>query len=146
MFRTIHGLIYNALKLLMEMNQRLFDECVQQYKEERRKEREALQKRDTAWTNILQAAKQNPQVQLKYSSGMNQSKYFFQSNNYVTVKKIMHISSQMKFFRIVYTLADFFTPRKLKAFHSSGKSVLLFKQSQIALLCLADVRRKTTIF
>ena len=67
MFRTIHGLIYNALKLLMEMNQRLFDECVQQYKEERRKEREALQKRDTAWTNILQAAKQNPQVQLKYS-------------------------------------------------------------------------------
>ena len=25
--KTIHGLIYNALKLFMEMNQKLFDEC-----------------------------------------------------------------------------------------------------------------------
>ena len=33
--KTIHGLIYNALKLFMEMNQRLFDECVQNYKQER---------------------------------------------------------------------------------------------------------------
>ena len=33
--KTIHGLIYNALKLFMEMNQRLFDECVQNYKKER---------------------------------------------------------------------------------------------------------------
>ena len=30
--QTIHGLIYNALKLFMEMNQKLFDECTQQYK------------------------------------------------------------------------------------------------------------------
>ena len=35
--RTIHGLIYNALKLFMEMNQRLFDECSQKYKEDRHK-------------------------------------------------------------------------------------------------------------
>lgn len=35
--RTIHGLIYNALKLFMEMNQKLFDECTQQYKQERQK-------------------------------------------------------------------------------------------------------------
>ena len=27
--KTIHGLIYNALKLFMEMNQKLFDECTQ---------------------------------------------------------------------------------------------------------------------
>ena len=33
--KTIHGLIYNALKLFMEMNQILFDECVQTYKQER---------------------------------------------------------------------------------------------------------------
>ena len=32
--QTIHGLIYNALKLFMEMNQKLFDECTQQYKVE----------------------------------------------------------------------------------------------------------------
>ena len=31
--RTIHGLIYNALKIFMEMNQKLFDECSIQYKE-----------------------------------------------------------------------------------------------------------------
>ena len=35
--RTIHGLIYNALKLFMEMNQKLFDECTQQYKPDRQK-------------------------------------------------------------------------------------------------------------
>lgn len=29
--KTIHGLIYNALKRLMEMNQKVFDECTQQY-------------------------------------------------------------------------------------------------------------------
>ena len=33
-FQTIHGLIYNALKLFMEMNQKLFDECTQQFKVE----------------------------------------------------------------------------------------------------------------
>ena len=35
--RTIHGLIYNALKLFMEMNQKLFDDCTQQYKAEKQK-------------------------------------------------------------------------------------------------------------
>ena len=35
--RTIHGLIYNAQKLFMEMNQVLFDECVRNYKLERQK-------------------------------------------------------------------------------------------------------------
>ncbi|KMQ92286.1 serine threonine-protein phosphatase 2a 56 kda regulatory subunit delta isoform [Lasius niger] len=29
--KTIHGLIYNALKLFMEMNQKVFDECTTQY-------------------------------------------------------------------------------------------------------------------
>uniref|UniRef100_A0A8B9SBB9 Serine/threonine protein phosphatase 2A regulatory subunit n=1 Tax=Apteryx owenii TaxID=8824 RepID=A0A8B9SBB9_APTOW len=36
--KTIHGLIYNALKLFMEMNQKLFDDCTQQYKAEKQKE------------------------------------------------------------------------------------------------------------
>lgn len=35
--KTIHGLIYNALKLFMEFDQRLFCECTQQYKQERQK-------------------------------------------------------------------------------------------------------------
>uniref|UniRef100_A0A3B3ZDX3 Serine/threonine protein phosphatase 2A regulatory subunit n=1 Tax=Periophthalmus magnuspinnatus TaxID=409849 RepID=A0A3B3ZDX3_9GOBI len=35
--KTIHGLIYNALKLFMEMNQKLFDDCTQQFKAEKSK-------------------------------------------------------------------------------------------------------------
>ncbi len=33
-YRTISGLIYNALKIFMEMNQKLFDECNQKYEED----------------------------------------------------------------------------------------------------------------
>merc|ERR1719225_2340764 len=44
--KTIHGLIYNALKLFMEMNQKLFDECTQQYKAERLKEKEKVKARE----------------------------------------------------------------------------------------------------
>jgi len=58
--KTIHGLIYNALKLFMEMNQKLFDDCVQQYKVERHREKESFRKRDLAWDKIIQVAKINP--------------------------------------------------------------------------------------
>ena len=72
--KTIHGLIYNALKLFMEMNQKLFDECTQQYKvscifkdkikatkkthfiiqfqAERMKEKERLKQRLDAWNKV----------------------------------------------------------------------------------------------
>lgn len=76
--KTIHGLIYNALKLFMEMNQRLFDECVQSYKAERHqyacllpftwtvkpsvncREKSRLKNRDEAWNRIEDLAQQNP--------------------------------------------------------------------------------------
>ncbi|PSN56906.1 Serine/threonine-protein phosphatase 2A 56 kDa regulatory subunit delta isoform [Blattella germanica] len=58
--RTIHGLIYNALKLFMEMNQKLFDECTQQYKQERQKEKERQRDRDEAWTRVEELAMRNP--------------------------------------------------------------------------------------
>ncbi|RKP13494.1 phosphatase 2A regulatory B subunit-domain-containing protein [Piptocephalis cylindrospora] len=35
--RTIHGLVYSALKLLMDMDPNLFDECAQQYKVNRQR-------------------------------------------------------------------------------------------------------------
>lgn len=47
--KTIHGLVYNALKLFMEMNQKLFDECTQQFKQEKQKERERLLQREEVW-------------------------------------------------------------------------------------------------
>ncbi|XP_046369170.1 serine/threonine-protein phosphatase 2A 56 kDa regulatory subunit gamma isoform-like isoform X4 [Haliotis rufescens] len=59
--KTIHGLIYNALKLFMEMNQKLFDDCTQQYKAERQKEKEKNKQREEAWTKIHTLAKDNPQ-------------------------------------------------------------------------------------
>ncbi|CAG2177584.1 unnamed protein product, partial [Oppiella nova] len=58
--KTIHGLIYNALKLFMEMNQRLFDECVQNYKQERHSEKSKLKNRDEAWNKIEDLALNNP--------------------------------------------------------------------------------------
>lgn len=33
--RTIHGLVYNALKLFMEINPNLFDMCTNDFKQQR---------------------------------------------------------------------------------------------------------------
>ena len=55
--KTIHGLIYNALKLFMEMNQKLFDECTQKYKAERMKEKERLKQRQEAWNKVEASGK-----------------------------------------------------------------------------------------
>lgn len=57
--KTIHGLIYNALKVFMEMNQTLFDECTKQYKEEREKEDEVTKKKQKCWDDIYTLAKKN---------------------------------------------------------------------------------------
>ncbi|NXC70254.1 2A5G phosphatase, partial [Anhinga anhinga] len=59
--KTIHGLIYNALKLFMEMNQKLFDDCTQQFKAEKLKEKLKLKEREEAWVKIENLAKSNPQ-------------------------------------------------------------------------------------
>lgn len=53
-------MIYNALKLFMEINQKLFDECTQNYKRERMKEREMLNKRENMWSKIEEIASTNP--------------------------------------------------------------------------------------
>ncbi|KAI8784352.1 serine/threonine-protein phosphatase 2A 56 kDa regulatory subunit gamma isoform isoform X1 [Biomphalaria glabrata] len=66
--KTIHGLIYNALKLFMEMNQKLFDDCTQQYKAERQKEKEKHKQRDEAWNKIHSLAQDNPQFKSLTSS------------------------------------------------------------------------------
>ncbi|XP_038654864.1 serine/threonine-protein phosphatase 2A 56 kDa regulatory subunit delta isoform isoform X1 [Scyliorhinus canicula] len=59
--KTIHGLIYNALKLFMEMNQKLFDDCTQQYKAEKQKEKFKLKEREEIWQKIENLAQHNPQ-------------------------------------------------------------------------------------
>ncbi|XP_017847374.1 serine/threonine-protein phosphatase 2A 56 kDa regulatory subunit gamma isoform isoform X4 [Drosophila busckii] len=59
--KTIHGLIYNALKLFMEMNQRLFDECSRNYKQEKQLEREKFLQRVELWQQVESLAKSNPE-------------------------------------------------------------------------------------
>uniref|UniRef100_A0AAQ4QBI3 Serine/threonine protein phosphatase 2A regulatory subunit n=1 Tax=Gasterosteus aculeatus aculeatus TaxID=481459 RepID=A0AAQ4QBI3_GASAC len=61
--KTIHGLIYNALKLFMEMNQKLFDDCTQQFRAEKSKEKAKWKEREEAWLKIENLAKSNPQIQ-----------------------------------------------------------------------------------
>lgn len=59
--KTIHGLIYNALKLFMEMNQRLFDECSKNYRQEKQLEREKYAQREGLWQQVENMAKTNPE-------------------------------------------------------------------------------------
>ncbi|XP_075145893.1 protein phosphatase regulatory B subunit well-rounded isoform X3 [Haematobia irritans] len=58
--KTIHGLIYNALKLFMEMNQRLFDECSKNYRQEKQMEREKMSQREGLWQQVETMARSNP--------------------------------------------------------------------------------------
>ncbi|XP_065660908.1 serine/threonine-protein phosphatase 2A 56 kDa regulatory subunit gamma isoform isoform X2 [Hydra vulgaris] len=58
--KTIHGLIYNALKLLMEMNQKLFDQCAQQYNFQIESEERKFKEREFAWQRIFEQAMENP--------------------------------------------------------------------------------------
>ncbi|KAI8987055.1 phosphatase 2A regulatory B subunit-domain-containing protein [Pilobolus umbonatus] len=51
--RTILSLVYNALKLCMEINPQLFDSCANQYKHQRQIERKRQREREENW-KILQ--------------------------------------------------------------------------------------------
>ena len=44
----------------MEINQKLFDECTQNYKIQRQKEKELFLKRDDIWNKIEEVAASNP--------------------------------------------------------------------------------------
>ena len=44
----------------MEMNQKMFDECSQKYKQDRTRENETNQKREDLWVRIEQNARKNP--------------------------------------------------------------------------------------
>lgn len=58
--RTIHGMVYNAMKLFMEINPQLFDDCSHEYTEQQNNAaaREAL--RERKWAAISeQAGKKN---------------------------------------------------------------------------------------
>lgn len=71
---TIQGLIYNALKLFMDMNQKLFDECVHEYEVERQNRNTILKDRDERWQRLSELASQNPfyaECQLQFAAYLN---------------------------------------------------------------------------
>ncbi|KZO95699.1 protein phosphatase 2A regulatory B subunit [Calocera viscosa TUFC12733] len=57
--RTIHGMIFNALKLFMDMNPEVFNECVQNYKRDRQIEYQHMQSRYENWQRLREMAIQN---------------------------------------------------------------------------------------
>lgn len=57
--KTIHGLIYNALKLSTEMNQKLFDELVQQHKAQKEERAQALEDTNRRWQKVQKMADEN---------------------------------------------------------------------------------------
>ncbi|KIK59752.1 hypothetical protein GYMLUDRAFT_59886 [Collybiopsis luxurians FD-317 M1] len=57
--RTIHGMVYNALKLFMEINPDLFDESMQQYKQRKIEEQEHAVSRYDAWQKMREEALRN---------------------------------------------------------------------------------------
>ncbi|KAH6918653.1 protein phosphatase PP2A0 B subunit gamma isoform [Coprinopsis sp. MPI-PUGE-AT-0042] len=57
--RTIHGMVYNALKLFMEINPDLFDETLQQYKQKKLREEEHAVSQYNAWQTLRERALKN---------------------------------------------------------------------------------------
>ncbi|KAF9993219.1 Serine/threonine-protein phosphatase 2A 56 kDa regulatory subunit delta isoform [Entomortierella chlamydospora] len=57
--RTIHGLVFNALKLFMDATPKLFDECTNHYRQARQNDRKRLQEREEIWQRLEQQAADN---------------------------------------------------------------------------------------
>ncbi|KAF9578349.1 Serine/threonine-protein phosphatase 2A 56 kDa regulatory subunit gamma isoform, partial [Lunasporangiospora selenospora] len=57
--RTIHGLVFNALKLFMEATPKLFDECTNHYRQARQNDRKRLQEREEVWQRLEKQASEN---------------------------------------------------------------------------------------
>jgi len=75
--RTIHGMVYNAMKLFMEVNPQLFDECSHDYTEQQNNAEAVKANRQAKWDRLSQLAesmKQNghsPTVRAPQSYGNN---------------------------------------------------------------------------
>lgn len=56
--RTIHSMVYNAMKMFMEINPQLFDECSHEYNERMNTSEEREQARQDRWTKVAEQAKE----------------------------------------------------------------------------------------
>ncbi|KAK6992559.1 Serine/threonine-protein phosphatase 2A 56 kDa regulatory subunit [Favolaschia claudopus] len=57
--RTIHGMVYNVLRLFMEINPDLFDDSMHQYKQRKIEDQEHAVHRYNAWQKMREVALQN---------------------------------------------------------------------------------------
>ncbi|CAF9915657.1 MAG: Serine/threonine-protein phosphatase 2A 56 kDa regulatory subunit delta isoform [Heterodermia speciosa] len=57
--RTIHGMVYNAMKLFMEINPQLFDECSHDYTEAQNNADQVKAERKSKWDRLAEQAKRN---------------------------------------------------------------------------------------
>ncbi|KIW07343.1 uncharacterized protein PV09_02191 [Verruconis gallopava] len=55
--RTIHGMVYNAMKLFMEVNPQLFDDCSHEYAEQQKQAKEKQLARAARWSKLEELAK-----------------------------------------------------------------------------------------
>uniref|UniRef100_A0AC35UBV9 Serine/threonine protein phosphatase 2A regulatory subunit n=1 Tax=Rhabditophanes sp. KR3021 TaxID=114890 RepID=A0AC35UBV9_9BILA len=65
--KTINGLIYNAMKQFMEVNQRLFNECAENYEKNVEQEKQLQRQKDALWQELETRAKQNPAYHAVFS-------------------------------------------------------------------------------
>ena len=56
--RTIHSMVYNAMKMFMEINPQLFDECSHEYNERMNTAEERVIARQDRWTKVAEQAKE----------------------------------------------------------------------------------------
>jgi len=54
--RTIHGMVYNAMKLFMEINPQLFDDCSHEYTEQQNNAEAREQARAAKWKTLTEKA------------------------------------------------------------------------------------------
>ncbi|SPN98966.1 related to B56-delta regulatory subunit of protein phosphatase 2A [Cephalotrichum gorgonifer] len=54
--RTIHGMVYNAMKLFMEINPQLFDDCSHDYTEQQNSASSREHARQRKWANVAELA------------------------------------------------------------------------------------------
>ncbi|KFD46465.1 hypothetical protein M513_12666 [Trichuris suis] len=86
--KTIHGLIYNALKLLMEMNQKLFDECTQSYKK-RKEEYNRTDLLERTWKSVVSFSRERKRLKEAEKLWSEVEKLAIQSPNYKQVAELL---------------------------------------------------------
>jgi len=94
--KTIHGLIYNAMKVFMEIDGPLFDECTKKYKADKLKEKQKQKEQDERWLKVRQAATRNPLAPqfMKSIDGLESGDACMQCE--VSTSEVLNVSSSQQ--------------------------------------------------